>query len=314
LTRKLVSSYFAFLIILGLPLNLYWNRSYDQCWTVGEWLISYAGGFVRRGLLGELLYQISTLFHIPVVGLIWVWSVAAYVGLILIFRSLCSPSVILPFLLSPLILLAPIVQNFLIRKDVFLVFCYGICLLLIKSYAASRINLIQTFLGINVVAIIAILSHEQFGIWATPSLLLLTAFVINQNKLSLFRAFSLSFALYAPCLIAMAAVLLHKGNADQASAIHTTWMAIPNLLPASQRFPEPAGAIDAIGWTIDQGWRASGVSVFTNFDGWIWVPGALGSSRYLLVFLPLSMRHHRRKPGFANLLPSLNSYSFCQFL
>jgi len=47
---------FTLLIILSIPLNLYKNRFYDNSWTVGEWLISYAGGFVRRGLPGELIH------------------------------------------------------------------------------------------------------------------------------------------------------------------------------------------------------------------------------------------------------------------
>ena len=43
------------LIVLGIPLNLYKNRFYDNSWTVGEWLISYAGGFIRRGLPGQVI-------------------------------------------------------------------------------------------------------------------------------------------------------------------------------------------------------------------------------------------------------------------
>ena len=54
-----LDSFFITLIILGIPLNLYKNRFYDNTWTVGEWLISYAGGFVRRGLPGEVIYLIS---------------------------------------------------------------------------------------------------------------------------------------------------------------------------------------------------------------------------------------------------------------
>jgi len=49
---------FTLLIIFGIPLNLYKNRLYDNSWTVGEWLISYVGGFVRRGLPGELIHFI----------------------------------------------------------------------------------------------------------------------------------------------------------------------------------------------------------------------------------------------------------------
>ena len=33
-------------------------------WKMGDWLINYQGGMVRRGLLGEMLYQLSYLTHI----------------------------------------------------------------------------------------------------------------------------------------------------------------------------------------------------------------------------------------------------------
>ena len=33
-------------------------------WKIGDWLINYQGGFVRRGLLGELIYQVSFFTHI----------------------------------------------------------------------------------------------------------------------------------------------------------------------------------------------------------------------------------------------------------
>lgn len=271
--KNIVIAYFFCLIIFGLPINLYWNRSYDAGNTVGEWLISYAGGFVRRGLPGSLFYQLSTALDFPVVYLIWVWSILVYMALALVLRDLCYPLVNLQFLLSPLLLLAPVIGNFVIRKDVYLVLCYGACLLVVKFYVASKLNSIAAFLLINAIAVPAILSHEQFGIWALPSLVLFIAFVfIILGGLRVFRAFLLSAGFFFPCIVSMVAILLHKGNRAQASAIHLAWTAIPNLLPASGRSVEPSGSIDSIGWSIGQGWHSSGVSVFQDFDGWVWVP------------------------------------------
>ena len=51
------------LIILGIPLNLYKNRFYDNSWTVGEWLISYSGGFIRRGLPGQVIFYLSSFLN-----------------------------------------------------------------------------------------------------------------------------------------------------------------------------------------------------------------------------------------------------------
>ena len=72
LTNELrLQRFFIILIFLGIPLNLYKNSSYDNSWTIGEWLISYAGGFVRRGLPGELIHIISEFFGISPIFLIW---------------------------------------------------------------------------------------------------------------------------------------------------------------------------------------------------------------------------------------------------
>ena len=51
---------FFILIILGVLLNTLSNKTYlNDSWTIGEWLINYQGGFVRRGFLGEGIYFLS---------------------------------------------------------------------------------------------------------------------------------------------------------------------------------------------------------------------------------------------------------------
>ena len=42
---------FSLLIIIGGLLNTLSNKTYiDDSWTIGEWLINYQGGFIRRRL------------------------------------------------------------------------------------------------------------------------------------------------------------------------------------------------------------------------------------------------------------------------
>ncbi len=76
--------FFSILIIVGIPLNLYKNRFYDNSWTVGEWLISYAGGFVRRGLPGEIIHFISNKYYFSPIYIVWFFSVIALISLALI--------------------------------------------------------------------------------------------------------------------------------------------------------------------------------------------------------------------------------------
>ena len=57
--NKLLERFLLTLIFLGIFLNIFKNRLYDNEWTVGEWLISYPGSFIRRGLIGKLIYIFS---------------------------------------------------------------------------------------------------------------------------------------------------------------------------------------------------------------------------------------------------------------
>jgi hypothetical protein len=62
--------FFLALILLGIPLSLWANRFYDHGWTIGEWLISYEGGFVRRGLPGSIIHSGAVALGISPIHLI----------------------------------------------------------------------------------------------------------------------------------------------------------------------------------------------------------------------------------------------------
>ena len=111
---------FTILIILGIPLNLYKNRFYDDAWTVGEWLISYAGGFVRRGLPGEIIHFISSELSVSPILIVWFFSITALICLAALLFYFCKDLFKKYFLLSQLIILAPISEDYL--------FCYMDCL------------------------------------------------------------------------------------------------------------------------------------------------------------------------------------------
>ncbi|MGC8529497.1 MAG: hypothetical protein ACP5OP_04775, partial [Leptospirillia bacterium] len=51
-----------FLIILVFIAVGAWNQiGFHEGFNIGDWLINYQGGFVRRGLIGEILYHLSRL-------------------------------------------------------------------------------------------------------------------------------------------------------------------------------------------------------------------------------------------------------------
>ena len=160
-----IDKYFISLILLGIPLNLYKNRFYDNSWTIGEWLISYAGGFVRRGLPGQIIHYISNAYLVSPILLVWLFSVSALISLVTLLLHFCKDTFQKSFLLSQLIILAPISEDYLIRKDTLLVLLYGLSLQALKFFDQKKISQFSCILCVNLFSIIGILSHEAYGIW-----------------------------------------------------------------------------------------------------------------------------------------------------
>ena len=47
-------------------------------YTISDWLINYQGGFTRRGLLGEIVFQINSLFPIGLRKVIYILQLVFY--------------------------------------------------------------------------------------------------------------------------------------------------------------------------------------------------------------------------------------------
>ncbi len=264
-----IERFFIILILLGIPLNLYKNRFYDSYWTVGEWLISYAGGFVRRGLPGEIVHLISSKYFISPILLIWVVSTFAIISLALLLINFCKGFFERSFLLSHLMVLAPISEDYLVRKDAFLVLLYGLSLLALKYLNQKKLKKIYCILSVNLFSSIAILSHESYGIWGLPSLIIIFYLLERRNK-SIFNSSLLAGLYLIPSFISFILCWAFKGNIDNALIIHQSWQSLKNILPTLGSLNQslPSGAIASIGWGTSQVYMSSLFSQFNLFIFW----------------------------------------------
>ena len=268
-----LDSFFITLIILGIPLNLYKNRFYDNTWTVGEWLISYAGGFVRRGLPGEVIYLISKYFFISPIILVWIASLFSLISLALLLLNSCKNLFDRSFLLSQLIILAPISEDYFVRKDSFLVLLYGLSLLALKGLHKKKLNKFYCILSVNIFSVIGILSHESYGIWALPSLLIIICLFEKLNNKNISQSLLYSIIFLIPTLTSFIFCWAYKGNIDQSLIIHQSWQSLKEILPSlgALNANQPEGAIAAIGWGTSQIYTSS---LFSQFNLIIfWHPG-----------------------------------------
>lgn len=258
---NILFSLFLGIIFIGGILNLLANKTYTQDnWTIGEWLINYQGGFVRRGLGGELIYLISTKFKVSPIYLIWFISIFSYVFLLKESFNVCKNKVSNIFLLSPTIFLAPLVGNFLIRKDILTLMLFLINLKIIKKENPN-------FFIFQIINVIGILIHEVFAIYSFP-----IQFFILWHKAKSKRNFLIIFANFLIPFIIFTLSLFFKGDNYQAINIHNSWLSNSFLFPYENlNNQSPIGAINAISFDISHVIDLLKYSL-TDFKGILWVP------------------------------------------
>lgn len=233
-------------------------------YSYSEFLINFQGGFVRRGLSGEILYQIYNLVNYPLVPTITIISYAAFFAVVIFFcykfhqRKYCW-----------WILLSPLILNFtthIVRKD-FLLFVLFIGILYLLQ--DQRLSIVKS-ISACVLTIIALFLHEAFIFWGVPiyALLLLSE---KGNK-------PLNYLLILSPLATFIVILLNKGTLETASAVIDSWN---SLLPGTPLIETYDNSIGAIGWDTTD---ALIFHLRTNAegDGYVLIPIYLVASYYML--------------------------------
>ena len=133
-------------------------------WRIGDWMINYQGGFVRRGFLGEILLHLSRLTKVNDVVLIVILQLFLYlVFFISTFQLIKASSfsiVILMLVFSPAFFLFTIYNPLgSFRKEILWFAFFSV---LCKYQLSTKKSLsVGFFVGIGVSALLLVLSHEM---------------------------------------------------------------------------------------------------------------------------------------------------------
>ena len=143
-------------------LSLYFYTMQCDGWVIGDWLINYEAGFVRRGLSGFLIIGLSDLINLKpniTVGLIQTVLYVAYMSIFYFLSSRKKMTVwFCILLLSPVTLLFPILNMPATgRKEIILYFLFLLYVLLLeKKMMKSRLAI----LFFSAALLVATLFHE----------------------------------------------------------------------------------------------------------------------------------------------------------
>ncbi len=101
------------LIFFGI-FFLYSKHDIGNDSSLSDWLINYEGGFVRRGLIGELITNISTILSLKLRDSILIFQLIFFVGyyflIILFCKNLFHNRLIILAIFSPIFILYPVAE------------------------------------------------------------------------------------------------------------------------------------------------------------------------------------------------------------
>jgi hypothetical protein len=130
--------------------------------AMSEWVINYGGGFVRRGLIGEIIFQISTFFKIKLRAGFLILQILLYFFYYLIIYWLLSN--FKKNFIVYLAIFSPVFYSFglyeleaLGRKEILMYIFFSYNFYLFYKYKNINLNYIYTCLSL----IILILNHES---------------------------------------------------------------------------------------------------------------------------------------------------------
>lgn len=267
-----------FATIRGLYLNIVSNLTFNAPWTVGEWLINYAGGFVRRGAPGELIYRISVPSGISPWCLAVVMSFICWGGLAILLTKFCSSRFRLAFIFSPFVLLAPLMGEYLVRKDCLNLFILCASLLISSRRSMGKASFVLRVLAVNILGVLASLSHETYLFYFLPSHLVVMYGSAGADGIlasRLFKKIPQLLLLFCPVVVTTFFCVYHHGSPAVSHEIYQSWLNLSTMFPSS--YPIHAqGAIDAIGWSTSYGFDYTNKPILYQLaNGFIWRPLAL---------------------------------------
>jgi len=241
-----------FILYLGVVAyqNIFcsYNPSLFPYYGYTEFLINFEGGFVRRGLIGELLFYLCRATGVSPFVIIYGVCVGAWIIVMTFFLyKFKKNNWMWWILMSPIFLGAT--YN-MIRKD-YLLYVIIILIFYLLSKRYNPINLI----GVLLLACFGIMVHEAFIFYGIP---IMSLFLISQKKTRLS-----GILIAAICMSLFVLLCVYKGNANVADAIYNSWNTI---LADGELVRTPNNSIAAIGWETTNAFKAHLKFNFTSME------------------------------------------------
>ncbi|MDH3493964.1 MAG: hypothetical protein OEM82_10470 [Acidobacteriota bacterium] len=208
---------FLFLVFVTTSINSFIGFYTHDPWLIGDWLINYQGGMIRRGLLGELFYKLSQLTRVNPGVFVFLFQTLFY-GVFFLFSYLLlkRQRSLLPYVL---LIFSPFIFTFQIfdfeggyRKEVIYFSILAFVVFSAASYDYQKFK--KTFYAVLLIYPALILAHEMLAIYL-PYLLVVFVFASKLEK----REVTAVILLLIPSVVVFCLSLYFSGTTSQAAEI-----------------------------------------------------------------------------------------------
>lgn len=203
------------------------DPTYQQAFTdfsFSDFLINYEAGFIRRGLIGELLLLAYNNYGINIGNAILYTCIVSTIALIALVIFLFKKKGLSFFILPTVVLFGGFAMNrlTLYRRDalmLLIIFCiifFYRCILHNRNFKKSA-----SYILLNLFSIITILIHEASFFCFAPFLIL--HHIAITKKSNNLRSLLKTFIFFLPAISTMAATIIFKGDERSAYEIWDSW-------------------------------------------------------------------------------------------
>ena len=299
-------NYFCILVFLGI-FSLIFEKifySFINNWSLGEWLINYEGGFVRRGLFGQIFQIYENPGHIvnvfqKVVIFLFFTSILIYLFLERNKSLLLQFTIILLFCSGGIVDFLTSDKNFeyLDRKEI-LFYLILMTLLLLKYF--FPLNSYTWIITCAILSSLMILTHELFAVYFVPSLYFII-FLNNFNNKKFLLSSSLLYLI--PTTFVFVLVFINSGSVDTVKAIFESYKSTD-----VEYLYKVGSGLKALAWTFDQSHKLS-LRMFELGSIYPWF-FYLFFNLFICIFLSYSLNDDLKKFLISNILLLLSFLGF----
>lgn len=253
---------FALSVLVGCLKHLKPGIYVFESWEISDWLINFEGGFVRRGITGQLLLELERLHlydvRVAILLLCAVFSLAILFILLRIFKKEGWSLLIIPTGLC----LGFTFMNVWGRRDML---SLTLTFLIFINYrkALSQPQAKWPWASFHLLSVLQILIHEASFFYTFPILMLHSFHQLRRQGLGWVQSAAHTLLRFLPMLVTMCLVCLFKGNPQIAETVWASWGPVFSAYQPSAT-SEVGLSVSALGWDAME---TFGNHIYTAFIG-----------------------------------------------